>query len=392
MRLLKLLVLPLLLFSASCDLDKVEETPVITPFALSFPVGSNQSVVVETVLETPAGDGFLVSGTLFGNSTSTMFILKVNNSGTLVDIATNFGSGTVSGGKMIRTSDDRFIVVGTQELFNQGQILVTSFDENLSKQWSQVYPFQTEPNVFGSVAAEAPDGNIIVAGYYDHDVTPGHLLMHKLNPDNGLQIDFENIELPDFGFFRPVSIVPSGNSFGILCFNLAISLPSPYFVKINNQLQPLITQSLNNGIGNADGEMVADASDGFVAAHGVLASLSRTSFLVPVNGNGVESNEISVWGNFIDSGMAGMSKTSGGKYIPCGWASIADVTNGGIPQATASLVGPGFQTEDTYMYPENALTSKFSASSPVSDGGFILAGTYGDDLLLVKLNSQFDTQ
>ena len=373
----------------ACDLEEIEPGSPPPTFEQHFVAAANTNVNVASVAEA-VDSGFIVSGYLtYTNFNGTsLFVCKMTPSGSLQQTVVNFGmTGSSEGGKLIRTSDNHYLLVGTGNLpgdnGGDANMVAIKLKPDLTVAWKVSLGSAAAER--GTAVVETGDGHYIIAGSRE-DNTEEDPYFFKVKADNGAKVDEGTSVFSGVGRYRPVSIVKNGSAYGLICYNYSISILSPHFIKINDNLDASIQKSLGN-VGNGNGEITAGNADGFVLADGFSAQTGAHAYLLSLNGNGDELGEFNLFGSAEYSGLFTMSKTAGGKYLPAGWAKFpADANN----VAVAALVSSSFNTEKTYQYPTTTDFSDFTAVAALKSGGYVLAGRFGlKEILLVRLNANF---
>jgi hypothetical protein len=387
-KLIPLVFALILIMVSACDLEKIEPGGgggTITPFSTHFSLGNDQIVYVESVVEAVDG-GFIVSGTTvnINNSIEKLFIVKTSITGSVEKVKTDFNFlGNLYGGKLIRTTDDHYAIVGREYTGSDYRIVVVKLKPDLSIVWNKFYTYSVSGNEDrGHALVEAGDGSYIVAASTT-DGTKEVPYFVKVRADNGAETANKRIDFANPGIYRPVSITRNGNSYGILGYNFGISIPPPFFLKLDQNLGALINNPLNE-LGNGDGEIVANSTDGFAICSGVSSQLLQEAYVLDLTGNGVETR-FDLFSSAAKSGCYGLSRSSSGQFVPAGWTAVSSNSNA---VAAAALLSSSYSTQFSYTHSEEP--SSFRASSPVSDGGFVFAGSFGtgEEVLLVKLDKE----
>lgn len=384
-----LLATAAILLYPACDLEEIEPGAPPPTFEQHFVAAANTNVTVASVVEA-VDSGFIVSGYLtYTNFNGTsLFVCKTTPSGAVQQTVVNFGlTGSSTGGKLIRTNDNHYLLVGTGNLpgdnGGDGNMVAIKLKPDLTAAWKVSLGAAALEN--GTAAAETSDGHYIIAGSQESG-TEEDPYFFKIRADNGAKVDEGSSVFSGVGRYRPVSMVKNGSSYGLICYNFSVSILSPYFIKINDNLDAAVQKSLGN-VGNGNGEITAGNADGFVLADGFSAQTGAHAYLLNLSGNGDETGEFNLFGSAEYSGLYTMTKTNGGKYVPAGWAQFPAATNG---VAVAALVSSTFNTEKTYQYATTTDFSDFTAVAALKNGGYVLAGRFGlKEILLVRLNANF---
>lgn len=373
----------------ACDLEEIAPGSPPPTFEQHFVAAANTNVTVASVVEA-VDSGFIVSGYLtYTNFNGTsLFVCKTTPSGSVQQTVVNFGlTGSSTGGKLIRTTDNHYLLVGTGNLpgdnGGDGNMVAIKLKPDLTSAWK--VSLGTAAIERGTAVVETADGHCIIAGSQESG-TEEDPYFFKVRADNGAKVDEGSSVFSGVGRYRPVSIVKNGSAYGLICYNFSVSILSPYFIKINDNLDAAVQKSLGN-VGNGNGEITAGNADGFVLADGFSAQTGAHAYLLSLNGNGDELGEFNLFGSAEYSGLYTMTKTDGGKYVPAGWAQFPSAANG---VAVAALVSSAFNTEKSYQYPTNTDFSDFTAVAALKSGGYVLAGRFGlKEILLVRLNANF---
>jgi hypothetical protein len=382
------LFLALIFVALSCNLEKIDDgggSVTGATFQTKIGVGLNQSVSISSVLEAVDG-GFVVSGSMSATNLNLtkVFVTKTSASGASEKTTSDFGAfGNLTGGKMIRTSDNRYAFVATEESGADVNIVVVKLKADLQIDWAKRFGVAATKE-YANDLVETADGHFLIAGATGpggaSSLDPYFL---KVRTDNGAEAAKKTVDIPATGVFRPLSVARSGNAYGVFGYNFGISIPSQFFVKIDQNLTPL-AQKTSLSLGSGDGEIESDAGDAYVIADGLSTQTGSKCFVLKISSNGDETGRFDLFESATRSGFTGIAKTTDGRFILTGWTSPN--TSGNLI-ASAALVSAGISTQSTFIYGDSGDFSEFAAAAPVADGGFIFAGQYGDDeILLVKVN------
>ncbi len=374
-----------------CSLEKVEDeikTVVVLPtFETHFVAQANKTVSVESVVEAIDG-GYIISGQMYdANFFGNIFIIKRSITGDHVQIVTSFGNnfGEIIGGKLIRVTDGYFIV-GSEGGGGSSQIFAAKLRTDLTLAWPKSYGIIGRDEKGGDLILNSR-GELIVAGNNGTFTTSFPLLL-RINADNGNLIDSATITNSGFGRYFPVSMIRNGSAIGIMGYNFGISIPFPFFMKINENIKPLIAYKSLEDVGGGSGVLVQVTTNGFVIIDGTVTQTLRRSYVSSIDSNGVKIGKFDQFPLLAESGFLGGAKHTNGKYIAVGWGGQ---TLGGVYFGEAALLTSSLAMEQLYESKQATKTIEFTAANSTSDGGYILAGSYdnGKEIILVKLNSQF---
>jgi hypothetical protein len=384
-------ILAIVFLLAACNLEKIEENPStntdLPEFERHFQYKSGMIIAVKSVVEA-IDSGYVISG-VAENSTFTfseLFVVKTNKAGTVTKIQNNFGNfGSIRVGYLVKGSN-AYYLIGTEEDGPDSQIILVKINTDLTIAWAKEIGLSTTLEVANS-AAITPNGDLLVAGAKSSGSGPYDPFFLKIGAANGNIIDSATINIINSGSFLPASITRSGTSYGVMGYNLGVSLPFNFFMKIDENLNALIPYKTQPDLGNYAGVILPSSNDGFILSTGVSAQLERQAYISSLNGNGDQIARFDQFLSIPESGfLSGCAAHS--KYVACGWgAQVLGTDQFGI----AALLSSSLSTEATYEYSQNGILTELTACNPASDGGFILAGAYnnGKEILLVKLNSNF---
>jgi hypothetical protein len=376
--------------ASSCNLEKIENPDGTTAvdektFQTKIGVGTNQRVYVASVLEA-VDDGYIISGSISATNANItkVFVTKTSATGSSEKTVSDFGAfNNLSVGKLIRTTDNKYALAATEDVGGGFNIVVVKLKDDLQLDWAKRFVV-TNAKLYANDIVETADGHFLVAGAVstgtNTSLDPYFL---KVRTDNGMEVAKKTVDITATGSFKPVSIARNGNAYGVFGYNFGISIPSQFFVKIDQNLNPL-AQKTSLALGNGDGEIAADASDGYVIADGFSSQLSQKCFILKISGNGDETGRFDLFDTATRSGFTGIAKTADGRFILVGWTSPN--TSGNLI-ASAALVSPAISTQSTFIYGDSGKYSEFAAAAPAADGGFVFAGQFGEnEILLVKVN------
>jgi len=382
----------LILVSFSCNLEKIADVVVSTlpNFETHFVAEVNKSVSVETIVEAWDG-GYIISGQLDdANFTfSSVFVIKTSKMGSVEKKITDFGAfGDIIGGKLIRIQDG-YVITGSEGGGGASQIFVSRLKTDLTVMWAKTFGIAARDEKAGDLLLNTK-GEIMVAGN-NGNFTSNYPFLLKIRADNGSLIDSTTITITGFGRYFPVSMVQNGTAIGIMGYNFGISIPFPFFMKIDENLKPLIAYKGLEDIGGGTGVLVQGAGEGFVIIDGVVTQLKRQAYVSGINGNGEKTGKFDQFAQLQESGFLGGARHTNGKYIACGWGGIMLGTD---YFGEAALLSPSLAFEKMYESKATGKTIEFTAANSVSDGGYILAGSYDNakEIILIKLNDQFKLQ
>ncbi|MDZ4710502.1 MAG: hypothetical protein SH818_19035 [Saprospiraceae bacterium] len=386
------LLFVLIIWGGSCSLEKIDDTIITTlpNFETHFVAEANKTVSVESVVEAIDG-GYIISGQMYDvNFFSTIFIIKTSKTGSFEKKITSFGNnfGEILGGKLIRISDG-YLIEGSEGGGGASQIFAAKLRPDLTIAWAKTYGIASRDEKGGDLILSSK-GELIVAGN-NGTFTSNFPFLLRINTDNGNLLDSATITNPIFGRYFPVSMILNGTSIGIMGYNFGISIPIPFFMKIDEMLKPLIAYKRLEDIGGGTGVLVPGAGDGFVIIDGIVTQLKRQAYVTSINGNGDKIGKFDQFPLLAESGFLGGARHTNGKYIACGWGgqTLGVDYFGEVALLTASL-----SVETTYEFKESNKSIEFTAANSVSDGGYLLAGSYNNakEIILVKLNNQFKLQ
>jgi hypothetical protein len=375
--------------ASSCNLEKIEDLGGTTAvdektFQTKIGVGANQRVDVASVLEA-VDDGYIVSGSISATNANItkVFVTKTSATGSSEKTVSDFGAfNNLSVGKLIRTTDNKYALAATEDVGGGFNIVVVKLKADLQLDWAKRFVV-TNAKVYANDIVETADGHFLIAGAVstgtNTSLDPYFL---KIRTDNGAEVTKKTVDITATGSFKPVSIARNGNTYGVFGYNFGISIPSQFFVKIDQNLNPL-AQKTGLTFGNGDGEIESDAGDAYVIADGLSTQTGAKCFVLKITGNGDETGRFDLFESATRSGFTGISKTADGRFILVGWTSPN--TSGNI--ASAALVSPAISTQSTFIYGDSGKYSEFAAAAPTADGGFVFAGQFGEnEILLVKVN------
>jgi len=386
----KYLLLCLACTLLSCNLKRVDEdnSNPLPNFEKHFLFESNKTVVVETVMEANDG-GYVISG--YTNDQNflfnSLFLVKTSITGSVEKKVTDFGTfNSTSGGHLIKVNDG-YIITGSEYTGSDNQVLVCKLRTDLTRAWTKSFGKPNFNEVAGDLVLSA-SGDIIVAA---SNGAPGGMddpFFLKIRASDGMMLDSQTIDITNNGRFAPKSITRNGNTYGILGYNFGISIPFPFFMKIDGNFSALVPYKSLSSLGNATGRIVQGNSDGFVRIDGFSTQLIRQAYIESLDGNGDQTARFDQFSEIANTGFLGGARASNGKYVACGWASDQDFNEyWGIAALLTNTLG----TEETYQYSQLGKRIELTAANTTSDGGYILAGTYdnGKEILMIKLNNLF---
>lgn len=374
----------------SCNLKRVDDdvSEPLPNFEKHFVFENNRTVIVESVVEANDG-GYVISGYtsdqnfLFNN----LFMVKTSITGSVEKKVTDFGTfNSTSGGQMIKVNDG-YIIIGSEYTGDDNQVLVCKMRTDLTRAWTKSFGKTDRSEVAGDLL-QAATGDIIVAATKG---IPGDMddpFFLKVRASDGMLLDSQTINIVNNGRFSPKSIARNGNLIGVLGYNFGISIPFPFFMKIDQDFSALVPYKSLSSIGNGTGVIVQGTGDGFVRIDGSSTQLVRQAYIESLDGNGEQTARFDQFSEISNTGFLGGARTSNGKYVGCGWAADENFAERwGIAALLTNTLG----TEETYQYSQLGKAVELTAANTVSDGGFILAGIYdnGKEILLIKLNDRF---
>lgn len=384
-----LLAIPLCLMEA-CALEKIEPSGPSAPlrtFEAHFTALGGNTVQVESVVPIVSAQdsGYLVSGYLTNNFNFTqLFVTRLSPSGAKQGTVTNFGlNGASSGGRMIRTSDGKYALVGTDFDSGDTSLVVIKLNTDLTVAWKRVYgkPGKIE---YGTDIVETADGNLVAAGSANSEFREDPFFV-KLRLSDGQQLDSNTVVFSGFGRYRPTALARNGNTFAVTGYNAGLSVPLPFFLKIDANLNDLVNVSLST-TGGRNGGLEANGTDGFLMADGTETQTASKAYLLKLSGNGDEAGTFNEFEDAQYSGLSTIVRTTNGSYLIGGWQGPLGSADG---VASAALVSPTFVTQHSYTFPNTSTNTYFRAGATTADGGFVLAGIYGtNEVLVVKLDAE----
>jgi hypothetical protein len=388
-QILSILILCLFL---SCSLDKVDDvtgsTNILPTFEVHFPAEVNKYVSVESVVEAIDG-GYIISGQLddINFSSSSIFVIKTSKSGSFEKKITSFGNtfGDMIGGKLIKVSDGYYIE-GSEGGGGSSQIFAAKLKPDLTVSWAKTYGITGRDEKGGDLILNSK-GELIVAGN-NGVFTSNYPFFLKISADNGSMIDSTTIKNANTGRYFPVSMVQNGSAIGVMGYNFGISIPFPFFMKIDENLKALIAYKGLEDIGGSTGALVTGSGDGFVIIDGTVTQLKRQAYVSSINGNGDKIGKFDQFPLFAESGFLGGARHTNGKYIACGWGGQV---LGGVYFGEAALLSSTLSVEKTYESKDATKTIEYTAGNSTSDGGYLIGGSYDNsrEIILIKLNDQF---
>lgn len=386
------LLFVLTILGVSCSLEKIDDTIItnLPNFETHFVAEVNKTVSVETVVEA-IGGGYIVSGQMYdANFFSSIFIIKTSKTGSFEKKITSFGNnfGEILGGKLIKVSDGYFIE-GTEGGGGFNQIFAAKITPDLTVSWAKTYGVNGRDEKGGDLILSSK-GELIVAGN-NGTFTSNFPFFLRINTANGNLIDSTTISNPAFGRYFPVSMVQNGTSIGVMGYNFGISIPLPFFMKIDELLKPIVLFKNLEGAGGGTGVLVPGDGDGFVVMDGIVTQTKRQAFVSSINGNGEKIGKFDQFPLLAESGFLGGAKHVNGKYLACGWGGQI---LGSDYFGEAALLSPSLGFETMHEYKAVGKTVEFTAGNSASDGGYLIAGSYDNakEIILIKLNNQFKLQ
>jgi hypothetical protein len=325
----------------------------------------------------PAIDGgYITCGwtTSFGDDID-IYLIKTDDQGNEIWSKTIGGSGSESAKIIIQTTDSCYVLIGSTTTFGSGNydVYLIKLDEDGNEIWTQCYG--GIDNDRGYCVQQTSDGGYIIVGHTE-SFGSGYWDIYLIKTDeNGNEIWSNTFGGSDaeYGYFVRQT---NDNGFILTGYTTSFGAGSQdvYLIKTDNLGNEIWSKTFGGVYGDL-GSSVLQTSDGDYIIAGYMAPYSASQFfLLKTDENGDEIWLHTYGGNCCWS----MNQTSDSGFILCGHLGSTNMnifvvrTDEDGDEIWSQVYGGPDYDSGCYIF-------------ETSDSGYIMAGTYGFDLYLLKL-------
>ncbi len=377
-----------------------------------YPYDTNEAVGAGNAVQETSDHGFVVAGSQANDFSSPgdVFLMKTDSKGAAQWKKRFAWTGGARANAVRQTSDGGFIVVGetgTQAGDRRVYALKTDASGNAAPGWPKTYGGVSESHGYAVLEVKSPDGYMIV-GYQVNVINQdANVYVIRTDPDGAVIWENSNYASfcpggPEYG--RGLAATPDGNY--VIAGSTGCFGWKGFLTKIDGQGNVLAgwpkTYGGTSGASSEQAYSVVVAPDGFVLA-GIRGLASgqppvvgpSDALVIKTDPSGNELWRRTYGGADQDEAHA-VVLTNNNDYLVLGYT-----------QSYGGTVNPNapWQYQDVYMIKldasGNTLWQKVKGNKPmasdyggagaaVSDGGFVVTGSSGGNVLLAKFDENGD--